>query len=1107
MNCFMNKPKIIQFKLKFLSKPTLLVLLLGCNAVGDVYADSNKAINLSLGAAELVSIQQNSTITGKVVSADDNMGIPGVNVTVKGVKGGVSTDFDGNYSINVSSSQAILVFTSVGFKTQEIKVGSQTSINIKLQADVASLNEVVVVGYGTIKKATLTGSVTQVKGDEVLKGKATNNIAAALQGEIPGLVITRTSSRPGNEGIDITLRGGISVNATAPMILIDGVEAYGFELSQINADDVDTVSVLKDGAAAIYGTRAGGGVILITTKRGKSGKTKISYSGSSHVNMLGKRFPVADGKTWGKMFIDTVTSDAFALGPNNPQYNWWIWSESVYRAMAAGERVEGVNNNLWRVLDPNVNQFDAVYGDTWGKDHNLSFSGGNENLKAYTSLGYSDDRSLIDVVYDGQKKYNFRTNIDYKVNDWIKTDFNVSYDKRTVSSPINGIGHGIQDFYIFPLYNTYGQFYDTFGNNNLLAKLTEGGRKNNTDNILRLGGKLTLDLGKITKGLSVSGSANMRQLNTLLIERNNKITMYDWSGETTNPTGLPDYTLGTGSIKSQTTALNTNVKNTNIDGFYQVYNAIVAYNREFSGHNIGLIAGMTSEKFHEQKFVGFRKNLSNNLLDDINLGDATTAEATGGSFETGLVSYLGRLNYDYKGIFLLEGNFRRDGSSKFTPENRWANFGGISAGVRLSELPSLKKLNIFDNLKIRSSYGETGSQTGIGNYDYISGVSTGTTIFGYTGALSNTSSVASITSTERTWERVASTNLAIDFDVLNNRLGGTFEIFERENKGMLIPVVYPQALGGIAPRTNSGNFVAKGWELTLNWKDKINDNLRYKVGVTLTDARTEVTYYPGAQAINRGLNSPVYSGSGAVPTYIEGKPLNALYVYKTDGYLQNTAEVAAYYTAITQTTGGEHPVQGTSNQLTPGSVRKVDLNNDGKITTDDLYYYGDASPHYLFGLNLGLNYKNFDFKMFIQGVGQQNNLREGSLANPWNALFTNQNATFYGQTWTPENPNARYPVMSQNGARNNWNYKWANDININNNWYARAKNVALGYTLPKTLLNRMLIDNLRIYVSGDNLFEVSNVKDGFDPESKAATGQGNVDVYSRTLSFGIDLSL
>ncbi len=1048
--------------------------------------------------------QQGKTVKGTVTDTSGSP-LPGVSVVVKGTTVGAITNIDGVYSIEVPATGKTLVYSFVGMKSSEIAIGNQTTINVKLAEETIGLEDVVVVGYGTQKKGSVTGAVSQVRGDDVLKGKATTNIASALQGTIPGLTITRTSSRPGNEGTTITLRGGISVNETNPMIIIDGVEAYQWELSQINPNDIETVSVLKDAAASIYGTKAGAGVILITTKRGKEGKMKVTYSGSSHANIIGNKFPVADGHTWAQMLVHATENDAYALldANGNPQYNWWMWPEDVWRKMANGEGYEGVITGSWRKLDPSSSndQFDAVYGNTWGQSHNLTFSGGTDKLKMMTSLGYADDRSLVDVVYDGQKKYNFRTNADYKVNDWIKTEFNVSYDKRRVSTPTQGVGHGVQDFYLFPLYNPYGQFYDTFGNNNVLAKLVEGGRTNNTEELFRLGGKLTLNLEKVTKGLSVSGSANARIRKHWMVERQAKVTMYDWSGEKVSANGQPDYSRTSGSVNSQTTDANAWVKNTYEDVLFQTYNAFVNYNRQFAAHNIGVMAGMTSEKTHYQKLYGYRKNMTVNELDDINLGDPTTAEATGGSNEDGLVSYLTRLNYDYKGIYLLEGQFRRDGSSRFYADNRWANFGGVSGGIRLSEMMLVKSLSIFDNLKLRASYGETGSQTGIGNYDYISGISTGTTIFGYAGTKLPSSWVSSMTSNDRTWERVATTNLGIDFAVLRNRLSGTFEVYNRENKGMLIAMTYPQTLGTTAPKTNNGNFTAKGWELELNWNDKIGDDFSYRVGFSLADAKTEVTKYTGGIAISNGLNNKVGASS-----FIEGKPLNALYVYKTNGYLQTTDEVNAYYTEITKKTGGIQPVQGTTNQLTPGSVKKIDLSNDGRITTDDLYYYGDANPHYTYGVSLGVNYKNFDFNMFVQGVGQQYIIREGQLSSPWFSGWTNQNATFWGNTWTSENTNAQYPIMSRNGARNNWNYKQYNDINVSSIWYARAKNMALGYTLPKSLIQRASIERLRLYMSADNLFEVSNVKDGFDPEHKAATGQGNVDVYARTISFGIDLT-
>ncbi|MCD8043735.1 MAG: TonB-dependent receptor [Tannerellaceae bacterium] len=1053
---------------------------------------------LLLCIAILSAKAQGQHITGKVVDPSGEE-IIGANVSIKGTTTGTVTDFEGNFSLQVPAS-GTLVVSYIGYKTYETPLGGQSVYQIRLSEDSEMLDDIIVVGYGVQKKATLTGSVSQVRGDDVIKGKATTSVASALQGTIPGLTITRTSSRPGNEDTSITLRGGMSTNKDVnPLILIDGVEAYMWELSQMNPADIESISVLKDASASIYGNKAGAGVILVTTKRGKAGKTTVTYNGSVHANILGKRFPVADGVTWANMFVHSVENDAIA---NNGVERWWMWSEEAWKTVARGEIYEGIEDGRWRHLDPYVNHFDEVYGTTWGQNHNVSINAGNDKLKVLTSLGYSKDRSLVDVVFDGQRKYNFRTNVDYKINQYVKTEFNVSYDNRLVSTPTQGIGNGVTDFYLFPLRNPFGQFYDTFsGERNVLSQLIEGGRTDDREEVLRIGGKVEVDLGFITKGLSVSANGNWRIRKHLKLERQTQVTNYDWAGESVN--GMPDLSAGTGEVFKASGNDQRWVKNTFEDSMYKVFGGFINYNRDFSEHTIGAMLGMTADKDEYKRIYAFRKNMPNDEINDLNTGDATSMENAGDSYHVGTVSYVGRLNYDYKGTYLIEGVFRRDGSSRFNKENRWANFLGASAGIRLSELDFIKTINMFDNLKVRGSYGETGSQAGIGYYDYISTIKKGTTVTGYNGTLTNTAWIDGMTSLNRSWERVKSSNIGLDFAILNNRLSGVIEYFVRKNDNMFIQVTFPQVLGEDAPKTNDGSFQSKGWEVSLQWQDKIGTDFYYNAGVSLSDARTKVTGYNGATVIKTGRNNTV-GGSD----WIEGKPLNAIYVYKTDGYLQNQAEVDAYYAQITQKEGGIHPIQGSSDQLIPGSVRRVDVDGDGRITQDDLVYYGDANPHYEFGINLGARYKGFDFNIFMQGVGQMYVLREGWLSSPFNAIYTNQNVTFWGNTWTPDNPNARYPVISgqYGGARNTWNYKDYNDININNCWYMRAKNVVLGYTLPKSLLSKVKVDNLRLYVAADNLFEFSNVKDGFDPETKPMTNQGNMEVFARTISFGIDIT-
>lgn len=1103
----MTKFRHYQLNLKFFASLFCVIGLLLCGSPSHLHAATTTNTD----------IEQNKTITGSVVSAEDNMGIPGVNVLVKGTTTGAVTDFDGNYSISVPSNDSILVFSYLGFITQEVTVGANTSINITMETDLESLDEVIVVGFGTQKKTTLTGSVTQVKGDDVFRSKGTSSAALALQGEVAGVVVTRTSSRPGNEEASIKIRGDISVNDIGPLILLDGLEIPEWQLSTINANDIATYSVLKDGAAAIFGTKAAGGVILVTTKKGKQGKPKINYKGETQMNFAGD-MPVANLNQWSQLWLLADTNDTFSYtdidgntlnGTATHRFSGTdrAFHESVINGtLPLSPDTYFFNGKDHRLAD--VNQYDAIYGTTISERHDLSISGGNDTATYRTSVGFADERSPIDFVYDGAKRYNFRTNLTYKVNDVIKTEFNVSYDSRKVDEPTQGVGHGIQDFYIFPLYNPQGQYYDIFGANNLLAKLDEGGRSVNREQIFRLGAKISLDLNKYVEGLSVSYFGNMSSRNGSKMERTTSVTMYDWDGVVS---------------QTPTTLLNSGVKLYDTDVKFQNHVVQANYNRSIGKHNLGFLIGATAEKEQINRYYNARTNMPSDEIDDIAAGDPTThisgvagtvytqsdtnrTEFYPGSQAVGLLSYIGKFNYDFDGIFLLEALGRRDGSSSLHPDaiHRWNNFFSGSAGINIHRLGAIENLGIFDNLKLRGSYGETGSVSGIGAYDYISTISKGTTIFGSNPVLANTAVIDAITTKDRTWERVGTTNFGLDFTVLDRRLNGTIEVFNRKTNGMLIGITYPQVLGGDAPKTNSGDFEANGWELSLNWKDQIGD-VKYNVGVMVWDSKSEVTRMEGQTTINYGVND-----------IVEGDPLNAIYGYKTDGYLQTQAEVLEYY--------NEFGFENSSNQsnlksgsllpdylnasrvLIPGSVRRVDSNGDGSITIDDLVYLGDANPHNSFGISLGLEYKGFDFSAFFQGVANQNLVRESSLAYPFRTWWTNQNPTYISSSWTPDNTNAPNPVVSYQGARNNWNYRHINDRNVIKASYMRAKILSLGYSLPQSVLDKLKLDRIRLSVTGNDLFVISNVKDGLDPEKGSSAGQGSTVPYTSTILFGLEVT-
>lgn len=1054
---------------------------------------------------DAMSIMQTVRINGQVYGSDGNP-IIGASILEKGTSNGVITDFDGNYSLNVTSGNSIIVISYIGYKTVELKA-SEISSNprVVLTEDTKLLDEVIVVGYGTQKKATLTGAVSMIEADETLKGRATTNVATSLQGAIPGLTITRTTARP-TEDPTITLRGGISTNASAPLILIDGSEAYSWELNTINPNDIENISVLKDASASIYGARAAGGVILVTTKRGKSEKLKISYNGSVTLNYQGREYPAATGSEWAKMMLNAVHND-----PNSSVWGILQFTADEYERVANKEAFDWTDPSSgykYRIDPLNAYQPDYVYGNTVSHRHNFSLSGGNDKIRTNTSVGYSDDRSIIKVTYDGQRKYNFRNNMDFQFNKYLKLSTNVAYDYREKDTPSFGIGYGLQDFYIFPLYTQDGtKYYDNFGGNNVLAHLTEGGRSKNLFSAFRLTAKADLDLSFLhesLEGLSFSVKANIRQDNTNRKDIEKTIQMYDYyTGEVTN-------NAQSGSRCKTPTMYESNSRNK-----YQNYEFFLNYDRTFDKHHIIAMIGNTNELRESHALTVRATASSNQELEELTVYDPSTLQLYNNSnhgeskaYRWAFVSFLGRINYDYAGKYMIEGTWRRDGSSKLVENKRWSDFFGVSGGWRISEENFVKdNIDWMSNLKLRASWGESGNLGNIGEYESYATVGTGTTVLGTTPSLVSTAWISGLLDRSRTWERVASTNIGLDLGLFNNRLSGTFDYYWRKNKGMLMGITYPQVLGATAPNTNSGTYKAHGWELSLNWQDQINKDWGYNVGFTLADAKTEITSYKGAIAKTPGVNK-----------IVEGYPMNSLWVYKTDGLFQNQQEVDAYYSQMNGNVSGSllgSVAQGTDNALTPGSVRRVDLNGDNDITQDDLYYFGDMAPHYTFGINLGLRWKNLDFSAFFQGVGQQYNVRTGPMQCGFSSGWTNTNAYYLYNTWTDETApyyagnqgDDVFPILSRNGSRNNWNYKHYNDVNVIDSWYVRCKSLQLGYTLPKNIISKAGLQNVRVWISGDNLFDISNVKDGMDPEANYQSGTYNgVEVFSSSVSFGLDVT-
>lgn len=1034
-------------------------------------------------------LQQGRTISGKVT---DQNGEPiiGANVVVKGTSNGVITDVDGNFELRNASGK--LVVSYIGYQIQEVSISGKSNLLIRLSEDSEVLDEVVVTGYGVQKKASLTSAISQIKGEEAFKNKGIANATVALQGEIPGLTITRSSTRPGSEGAAMKIRGDISVNGnSSPLIIIDGISGSLDELNAMDASDIENISVLKDASAAIYGARSASGVVLVTTKKGKKGKAQITYNGSISRTIDGIQPPITTNAEWLDMFFEAQYNDAAATRPNltDPRdiyqnMDWWIFNSfggptldtsdidpetgaptiykgyKLFNALRSGKVLTLQNGDKVERWNPNTYMQDYLYGQATSHKHNISISGADDKFSYRASLGYAENNSQLKVAEDGEKKYSARLNADYQALDFLKFETNMAYEKRDIVNPSTDVGAGYFDPWFWPIWNENGDVYDTFsGSRNPVGGLTQGGQNKNSLTTFRGGLKATLDFSKWgLEGLTLSGTGNYKLVRRDQQKVYNKVQYYDWVGtETGNK-------QGPGSLEE----IMEKWENITLGGF-------INYDRIFKEkHSVSAMLGMTAEQETSKK-VGAKRNQGpmypGSDLTDLDVwvsGDNNGAY--GGQSSWGFVSYLGRVNYVYDDKYSIELLGRRDGSSKLSKEQRWKNFYSVSGFWRISSEEFMKDFTWLSDLKVRYNYGKTGSVTGIDNYERYALIKTGGTIFGVNPTSHTSLWIDGIRSDQRTWETINSHDVGVDFAFLNNRLRGSFDYFIKRNNGMFINVEYPSILGAGAPKTNNGKFEAKGWEIALNWNDKIGQ-VTYNLGASLSDAWSKVLELENNENVpNPGKNS----------NRLIGKPRDALYVYQTDGIFQTQEEVDAYYEMYywnASHTGPKPnniipaPQEASAETLRPGARKVVDLNGDGSITTADLYYAGDMAPRLTFGIKAGLEWKGIDVAAFFQGVGKQTILRSGYLAAPWTTNYVLQNSTFMGKMWTPENPDAEYTIASRNQNFNKWNYN-EKDVQVQNNRYIRLKSLVIGYTIPKNgqlkleLVTSVSIFQEMIYGSG-----------------------------------------
>ena len=998
------------FRTAFSSWQLLAVMLIVC-------------MNVAVGS-KLYAQSNTIAVKGKVMA--DGEPVIGATVLVKGVSTGTATDMDGNFSLNVAS-KAVLVVSSIGYETQEVPVNGRQFINVVLKSDVVALKDVVVVGYGVQKKVNLTGAVSSVSTDE-LEGKPISNVLEAMQGTTPGLVIQQGSSTPGSVP-SINIRGLNTMNNNDPLVIIDGIEG---SLANLNPADIEQISILKDASStAIYGSRASNGVVLVTTKKGKAGKVEISYDFMYGVQQPTSLPKIADSWVYAELYNEAAVNSGRA-------------------AKFTPEQIAQYRNG-----GPNVNWVKELYNrNSPQSSHNVSMTGGNDQLSYMASLGYLDQSSMFKGPDYGYKRYNARLNVSHKVTNNFTLNLTSQFARNDIKEHAYWTEWIIEQANrmppIYPIKNEDGSYnYPAGSNSNGLQRLEEGGyRQNVNDELL---GTIQAEW-EVYKGLKLIGSAGGRVWNNKLHE-NRKA--FEGTGDTENKLTEQFY-----RSKNITT------------------NLMVTYNTKIGKHSIGGLLGYAYEGFSEKQFSTSR--LTEDSKYDIFVGDLSGDKVsnTGSGSDWAIYSGFARATYNYDEKYLLEFNIRNDYSSYFAKGNRSGVFPSFSAGWRISEEKFWSVLKPYvPSLKIRGSWGLVGNNR-IGAYQYMQTVSV-TNGISFGDKLAQTATFAS-TNPDLKWETTRMANIGFELGLLNNDLNITFDCFNNRTKDILVNLPVPGLFGNGAPIQNAGKVETRGWELSVNYRLKTGPVVHNFAG-NISDSFNEVIDTRGTEII----------GGSDVQTIIkEGYPLYSYYAYRSDGFFQNEEECQK----------GPH-LEGITPK--PGDIRYLDKNGDGVIKPDDdRFIVGNDFPRYTFGFTYGLEYKGFDFSMMWQGVGRRNKWMRGESVEAFHNNNEGPVMDFHQDRWTPNNPDATYPRLTMGAESANNAAK--SDFWIQDAKYLRLKNAQIGYTFPQQWMKKLYVKNLRIFASVQNPLTFTKMKGGWDPEY---TGDGSGRAYpvARVYSFGLNV--
>lgn len=973
--------------------------------------------------------QQSGKLVKGAVTDESGLSVIGANVFIKGTTVGTITDMEGNFSLEVPSDNDILVISYIGYVEQQIPVKNRKNWSIVLKEDAQNLDEVVVVGYGTQRKGNIATAVTTIKSD-VLQNRPVQTVGEALQGQIPGLSVTAKGA-PG-ESPKLQLRGSSvlkSDNSSEPLVLVDGVPA---DFNFLNPEDIESINVLKDAASsAIYGSRAANGVLLITTKRGKMGKPTFRYNGSVGVNT--------------PMYMpQSISSAEYARIKNEAERN--MGRTPIYTDEDISKFANGTDLNRY----PNTNWLDLAIQNSVATRHGLEASGGTEKVRYLVSAGVDHQTGIFPNTQ--QNVFNVRSSTDISITKKFGISFDIRYQLRDMDALNNQ-----EDIYkqliqadpTMVAYYTDGSYgYNPGFFTNPLVPLYEGGQK--YTNRHEASGIFKLDY-EIIDGLKFTGIANVKYTFKNEESRARKVFYKNYFTQEVFENGENSFS-----------------DRRDYNAYYNLQ-ALLNYKKSFGIHNLDILAGYQQESENSDWLKGARSGYPTDIIWELNPGPKDNWSNDGNGEHWALASFIGRINYDYDNKYILSLSMRSDASSRFAKGSRWSTFPSVAAAWRISQESFMKGIRSWlDDLKIRASWGQTGSATGLGLYPSYTLISTGGLILNNT--YQQIASLKTIGNQELTWEHSDMLNFGLDVKVLNSRLNFTGEYYIKNTKDILLEMPVPLEYGFGKPNMNVGEVRNKGWELSLSWNDRIND-FGYSISGNLSDNRNEV--------VDLGDTGP-WKGSN---TYTEvGLPFNSIYGYESMGLFQSDEEVA------------NAPFQNSNTAA--GDIRYKNQNGDDKIDANDRVVIGDPNPHFLYGVNLGFDYKNFDLNMFFQGIGQKDRVIMDNFVRPFYDSSIFEHHLDY---WTPENTGAKYPrILNKDDGTHNYQQS---DYWMINAGYFRMKNLQIGYTIPREILRPAGFDRVRVYFSANNLFTVSDFVPGMDPESEKSVSYP----FARTYSFGLNV--